>query len=163
VSLSLYIFTVFVHFRSLIENCVSMYLFFYGCISDTFILYYCIAEIPLYISLLYLCSHFVLKIIWITPVVDHFFQALKDYTFLTPILALPDFINTFVLEFDAFWKGIGIILMQYGRPLAFTRKTLSKIHLGQSIYEKEMLAILHVVDLWRPYLLGQLFKIKNDH
>jgi hypothetical protein len=35
--------------------------------------------------------------------------------------------------------------------------------LGQSIYEKEMLAILHAVDLWCPYLLGQHFQIKMDH
>jgi hypothetical protein len=53
--------------------------------------------------------------------------------------------------------------MQEGRPLAFTNKKLSEINLGKSIYEKEMLAILHVVDLWRPYLLGQCFQIKTDH
>jgi hypothetical protein len=35
--------------------------------------------------------------------------------------------------------------------------------LVQSIYEKEILAILHVVDLWHPYLLGQRFQIKIDH
>jgi hypothetical protein len=35
--------------------------------------------------------------------------------------------------------------------------------LDQSIYEKEMLAILHVVDIWRPYLMGQRFQIKIDH
>jgi hypothetical protein len=35
--------------------------------------------------------------------------------------------------------------------------------LGKSIYEKEMLAILHVVDLWRPYLLGKRFQIKTYH
>jgi hypothetical protein len=53
--------------------------------------------------------------------------------------------------------------MQDGKPLAFTCKQLSEHHLGQSIYEKEMIAILHVVDLWRPYLLGQRFQIKTDH
>jgi hypothetical protein len=47
--------------------------------------------------------------------------------------------------------------------LAFTSKKISEINLGKSIYEKEMLAILHVVDLWRPYLLGQRFQIKTDH
>jgi hypothetical protein len=47
--------------------------------------------------------------------------------------------------------------------LAFTNKQLSDRHLGQSIYEKEMLAILHAVDLWHPYLLGQRFQIKTDH
>ena len=53
--------------------------------------------------------------------------------------------------------------MQDGRPLAFTKKQLSERHLGQSIYEKEMIDILHVVDLWSPYLLGQRFQIKIDH
>jgi hypothetical protein len=35
--------------------------------------------------------------------------------------------------------------------------------LGQSINENEMLYIMHVVDLWHPYLLGQQFQIKIDH
>jgi hypothetical protein len=47
--------------------------------------------------------------------------------------------------------------------LAFTNKELSEIKLGKSIYEKEMLVILHVVDMWCPYLLGQCFQIKTDH
>jgi hypothetical protein len=74
VSPSLCIFTVFVHFRSLIENCVLLYLYVYGCISDTFLLYYWISEISLYISLLYLCSHFVPKIIWISNRVQGCFE-----------------------------------------------------------------------------------------
>jgi hypothetical protein len=47
--------------------------------------------------------------------------------------------------------------------LAFTSKQLSERSLGKSIYEKEMLAILHAVDFWCPYLLGQRFQIKTDH
>jgi hypothetical protein len=42
-------------------------------------------------------------------------------------------------------------------------KKLSKRNLGKSIYEREMLAILHFVDLWCPYLLGQRFQIKTNH
>jgi hypothetical protein len=81
----------------------------------------------------------------------------------TPVLALLDFTNTFVLEFDASRKEIGVVLMQEDRPLAFTNKQLSERNFGKSIYEKEMLAILHVVDLWHPYLLGKRFQIKTDH
>jgi hypothetical protein len=47
--------------------------------------------------------------------------------------------------------------------LPFTNKKLFEINLGKSIYEKEMLAILHAVDLWHPYLLGKRFQIKTDH
>ena len=35
--------------------------------------------------------------------------------------------------------------------------------MGKSIYEKEMLVILHAMDLWCPYLLGQCFQIKTNH
>jgi hypothetical protein len=51
--------------------------------------------------------------------------------------------------------------MQEGRPLAYTSKQLFERNLGKSIYEKEMLAILHAVDLWRPYLLGQPSKLRQ--
>jgi hypothetical protein len=81
------------------------------------------------------------------PIVYHSFQALKYVMCLTPVLALPNFTNTSILECDASGKGIGVVLMQHGRPLSFTRKNISERYLGQSIYEKEMLSILHVVDL----------------
>jgi hypothetical protein len=98
-----------------------------------------------------------------TLVASQDFQTLKMAMCTTSFLALPCFTNTFVLECDASGKGIGIVLMQEGRPLAFTNKQLSERNLGKSIYEKEMLAILHVVDLWQPYLLEKHFHIKTDH
>jgi len=58
-------------------------------------------------------------------VMYHSFQALKYSMCSTPILPLLDFTKTFVLECDTSRKGIGVILMQYGRPLAFTGKQMS--------------------------------------
>jgi hypothetical protein len=98
-----------------------------------------------------------------TPVAAQYFQTLKTAMCTTPVLDLPDFTKTFVLESDASGKGIGVVLMQEGQPLAFTSKQLSEKNMGKPIYEKEMLAILHVVELWRPYLLGKQFQIKTDH
>jgi hypothetical protein len=97
-----------------------------------------------------------------TLAVAQAFQTLNTAMCTTPVLALPDFTKTFVLECDSFGKGIGAILMQEGHFLAFTRKQFSEQYLGKSIYEKEMLSILHAVDLWCSYLLGQCFQIKTD-
>jgi hypothetical protein len=91
------------------------------------------------------------------------FQTLKTTMCTTLVLALPDFTKTFVLECDASGKGINTVLMQEGQPLAFTNKQPSERNLGKPIYEKEMLAILHAIEMWRAYLLGQLFQIKTDH
>ena len=73
------------------------------------------------------------------------FDELKAAMMTTPILALPDFGKTFVIEADASRVGIGTVLMQDGLHLAYTSKTLSYSHLKMTIYDKEMLAIVHAV------------------
>jgi hypothetical protein len=60
-----------------------------------------------------------------TLVATQTFQTLKMSMCTNPVLAHPNFTNTFVLECDAFGKGIGVVLMQEGQPLAFTSKQLS--------------------------------------
>jgi hypothetical protein len=71
-----------------------------------------------------------------TPTATQAFQTLKMTMCTTLVLALPNFTKTFVLECDASGKGIDVVLMQEGRPLAFTRNQLSEKNLGKPIYEK---------------------------
>jgi hypothetical protein len=60
-----------------------------------------------------------------THAANRAFQALKAAMCTTLVLSLLDFTKTFVLECDSFRRGIGAVLMQEGRPLAFTRKQFS--------------------------------------
>ena len=62
------------------------------------------------------------------------------------MLGLPDFNKAFILEIDASGIGIRAVLVQEGSPLAFLSQVLGPKHLGLSIYEKEFLAVLMVVD-----------------
>lgn len=91
------------------------------------------------------------------------FKLLQQALTTTPVLILPDFSKEFYLECDASGGGIGAVLMQCARPIAFYSKPLSGKNLNLSVYDKEMLAIVCAVNKWRPYLLGRHFKIYTDH
>nr|GEW12741.1 hypothetical protein [Tanacetum cinerariifolium] len=100
--------------------------------------------------------------VW-SPKAQESFLTLKQAMIQTPVLALPDFEKTFVVETNASGIGIGAVLQQEGHPIAYLSKTLAPKHQALSTYEKEFLAVLMALDKWMGYLLDIHFKIKTDH
>lgn len=90
------------------------------------------------------------------------FQQLKAAVTHAQVLALPNFCQPFVIECDASGLGIGAVLMQAHRPIAFLSKALKGRALHMSTYEKELFALVTAIQKWRPYLLGQTFIVKTD-
>jgi hypothetical protein len=80
-----------------------------------------------------------------------------------PMITLPDCNEPFVIETDACDKGVRVVLQQKGHRIAFFSKASSISNHRLSTYEKEFLAMLMVVDKWRPYLMKLSFVIKTDH
>lgn len=98
-----------------------------------------------------------------TPSSLHAFEHLKAAISSTHILALPNFNKSFVLEIDDSNVGIGAVLMQDGRPLAFLSKALPPRKKGLSTYEKELWALIYTIGKWMTYLFGHHFIVKTDH
>jgi len=91
------------------------------------------------------------------------FIALKQAMTTTPTLAMPNFNDSFTINIDASGEGIGAVLLQQGKPVAFMSRALGVTKLSWSTYAKKMLAIIEAIRLWRPYLLGNKFYIQTDH
>ena len=100
--------------------------------------------------------------IWIEEAQETF-QKMKQVMSSCPILALPDFTQSFVLECDASEIGIGVVLMQSGHPIAFESRKLREYERHYCIYDKEMLAIMHTLTKFQQYMVGNRFKVKTDH
>lgn len=98
------------------------------------------------------------QFIW-TQAAETAFQVLKQALITAPVLALPDFVEQFVIDTDACDVGIGAVLSQKGHPVAYVSRALGPKNRGLSVYEKEYLAILLAVQQWRPYLQLKEFKI----
>ncbi|KAA8529847.1 hypothetical protein F0562_034384 [Nyssa sinensis] len=90
------------------------------------------------------------------------FITLKQVMTTTPTLIMPDFNEAFTIETDASGDGIGVVLTQHDKIIAFMRRALGVSKRSWSTYAKEMLAIVEAIRTRRPYLLRRRFLIQTD-
>ncbi|GJW30588.1 putative reverse transcriptase domain-containing protein [Tanacetum coccineum] len=91
------------------------------------------------------------------------FQTLKNNLCDAPILLLPDKIEDFIVYCDASNQGLGCVLMQRGKVIAYASRQL-KIHKkNYTIHDLELGAVVFALKTWRHYLYGMKSVIFTDH
>ncbi|KAL0291840.1 UNVERIFIED_CONTAM: Transposon Ty3-G Gag-Pol polyprotein [Sesamum radiatum] len=91
------------------------------------------------------------------------FDELKKRLTSTLILVLPSGSGGYVVYTDASKQGLGCVLMQNGKVIAYASRQLRTHELNYPTHDLELAAIVHALKIWRHYLYGEKFQIFTDH
>ncbi|KAM1243121.1 hypothetical protein ACFX2G_035413 [Malus domestica] len=91
------------------------------------------------------------------------FQQLKYYLTHAPVLTLPDDSGNFEVYSDASLNGLGCVLIQHGRVIAYASRQLKSHEKNYPTHDLELAAIIFALKIWRHYLYGEKCKIFTDH
>ncbi|GKC04473.1 hypothetical protein Tco_0996083, partial [Tanacetum coccineum] len=91
------------------------------------------------------------------------FQTLKGKLCDAPVLALPDGSEDFVVYCDASGLGLGCVLMQRGKVIAYASRQLENHVKNYTTHDLELGAIVFALKIWRHYLYGTKSVIYTDH
>ncbi len=80
-----------------------------------------------------------------------------------PVLAYFDPHKELRLQVDASKYGLGAVLMQDGRPIAYSSKSLSESEINYAQIEKELFAILFGCKRFHQYIYGRQVVVESDH
>jgi hypothetical protein len=98
-----------------------------------------------------------------TPACQKSFETLKEKLTMAPVLILPDVHKPFSVYCDASYTGLGCVLMQEGRVVAYSSRQLKIHEKNYPTHDQELAAVVHALKTWRHYLYGQKCDIYTDH
>ncbi|GJS09432.1 putative reverse transcriptase domain-containing protein [Tanacetum coccineum] len=91
------------------------------------------------------------------------FQLLKQKICSAPILALPEGAEDFIVYCDASHKGLGVVLMQNEKVIAYASQQLKIHEKNYTTRDLELGAIVFSLNIWRHYLYGTKCIVFTDH
>ncbi|GKC75915.1 putative reverse transcriptase domain-containing protein, partial [Tanacetum coccineum] len=91
------------------------------------------------------------------------FQLIKQKLCSAPILALPEGSKDFIIYCDASIKGLGVVLMQRDKVIAYASRQLNIHEKNYTTHDLELGAVVFALKIWRHYLYGTKCTVFTDH
>jgi ribonuclease HI len=88
---------------------------------------------------------------------------LKVLLTTTPVLAQPDIEKSFDVYCDPSGSGLGCVLMQERRVIAYASRQLRRHEEHYPTHDLELAAVVHALKIWRHYLMGNACHLYTDH
>jgi hypothetical protein len=79
------------------------------------------------------------------------------------VLTIPSSSGGFVIYSDASHKGLGCVLMQHGKVVAYASRQLKNYEQNYPTHDLELAAVVFALKIWRHYLYGEKCEIYTDH
>jgi hypothetical protein len=102
------------------------------------------------------------KFVW-REACEKAFHTLRQHLTSAPVLVQPDNSKPFEVFFDASGTGLGSVLMQEGRVIAYASRALGPHEINYPTHDLELAAVVHALKIWRHYLMGNRCNILTDH
>ncbi|GJT03244.1 putative reverse transcriptase domain-containing protein [Tanacetum coccineum] len=94
---------------------------------------------------------------------ENAFQLIKQKLCSAPILALPEGSEDFVVYCDASHKGLGAVLMQREKVIAYASRQLKIHEKNYTTHDLELGSVVFALKIWRHYLYGTKCTVFTDH
>ncbi|GJV24839.1 putative reverse transcriptase domain-containing protein [Tanacetum coccineum] len=94
---------------------------------------------------------------------ENAFQVIKQKLCSAPILALPKGSEDFVVYCDASHKGLGVVLMQREKVIAYASRQLKVHEKNYTTHNLELGSVVFALKIWRHYLYGTRCTVFTEH
>jgi hypothetical protein len=91
------------------------------------------------------------------------FEQLKVSLTTAPVLAQPNIEKPFDVYCDTSGSGLGCVLMQEGRVIAYASRQLRQHEEHYPTHDLELATVVHALKIWRHYLLGNTCHLYTNH
>ena len=94
---------------------------------------------------------------------ERVFQEFKRRLTSAPILIVPERGQRYTVYCDASNDGLGCVLMQSGKVVAYGSQQLKNHEQNYPTHDMELAAVVFALKIWRHYLYGEQFEVFSDH